>query len=84
MGPLVTVLCQNSQFIWKSLHGLKWMCATDVVNGLTFDFPQNDLKPRFPNEHQEIGLRKKPRHDISPPPFFFPLQVFFFWGGYFF
>ena len=34
------------------------MCATEVVNGLMFDFPQNDLKPKFPNKHQEIGLRK--------------------------
>lgn len=52
-------LLQNSKFRWKGLHCLKWMCATEVVNGLTSDFPQYDLKPRFPNEYQEIGLRKE-------------------------
>lgn len=41
------------------------MCATEEVNGLTSDLPQYDLKPKFPNEHQEIGLRKKITQHLS-------------------
>ena len=59
------------------------MCATDVVNGLTFDFPQNDLKPRFPNEHQEIGLRKNWDMILAPLLFFFLYKFSFFGGGIF-
>lgn len=53
---------ETSKFRLKGLHCLKWMCATEVVNGLTFDFPQYDLKPSLPNEHQEMGLRTKMTH----------------------
>lgn len=50
------------------------MHATEDLNGFTFDFPQHGLMPRFPNEHQEIGLREE--NDMTLVFFFFLLQIF--------